>query len=867
MLAVFSVFAWLLSFGIADANGDSEWVRTRVGEIPFSWVADEQQAEVVLLDQNQSPARFLIDDREPFPVHRTLSDVRDDLHDITGYLFKTTHAVPKRSFDRYLIVVGTKGTSRALASLESRQKLDLSALADRPEAFLLKTIADPFPGCKGAMVIAGSDPRGTIYGLYSLVQSGLGVDPLRFWTEQPIEQRSTLLLGSMQHLEDTPRFRYRGWFINDEDLLMGWHPAGPTRVAPELIEVILETSLRLRQNMIIPMTLFNLEVPTDRVICDMIERFGMLLTTHHAMPLGVWGRDWDLYWQQKEGKVPSYSWMQHKDRFRQIWEYGAERYSPYMGIWQTGLRGKGDDPIWRYDRDFPEDPQERGRLIREAVEMQIDILERATGKDASEIPMTTTLWFEALDLYNAGHLRYPDPITLIVADWGRGNMDHLDDMGWDEPFPENRAGIYYHLAFQDGFDSHLVQTVHPHRIREAFDLVFKYNLTDYCLVNVANVREYVMGIQAMSDLLTTGEFEPDAFYHRWCTSQFGSGVAEELTRLYKRWFDIPFRHGDTEDEHWMVQGLVQYGLNLLDAARRGDVTPERYGVKARPDPEVRRRWPTYRHWVHLQNRRDFDQTISWLHEHIGEDTREWTDLYGELKALEDRVLPERRTFYQDNVLLQCFTAQQASRWMYDITRGVVAYQQGDMAEARTEIIHAREALQSILDRQDTAEHGKWKDYYRSHSTVPFAAALQSADEFLQALEHQLLHRSALARVNFRTPHDAEHLQGFRPGATWRSMPVDREGCASKWNRGELPGTPAVVVVELRTTPQAPVDVHFNGEKIGTIQSERQGIFTIDERQRNADTYEVALRYPAEARVTHIRGIALYGPLKSSDEGQ
>lgn len=836
LLVVLLLGTLLTSSGRAHAAGN----RTAIGSIEFPWVNSKDDAEVVLCEKGKSPAAFLIDVDEPYAIRRTLRDVRSDLYDITGLEFPVVNTVSVRSDDQYMIIAGVAGKSEPLCALESSGKIDLKALSGKKESFLIKTVADPFPGCKGALVIAGSDMRGTIYGLYSLTQDGLGVDPLRFWTEKPVTARKTLFLGHMNHLEGQPYFKYRGWFTNDEDLLQGWHGTKHW-IAPEIYDAIFATALRLRQNMVIPATNFNIANTNDRRMLKMMKDYGLILTTHHSQCLGVWGSDWDSYWRSK-GMDVEFSYVKNRDKFEQIWTDTANAYAPYMGLWQLGLRGKTDDAIWGFDKAFPKDPQQRADLIADAIRQQMGIARKASG--SNDIPMTTTLWNECLDLYLDGRLKLPEDVIVIISDYHQGNMDHLETMGL-KPFPDNSAGVYYHVAYHDDHDSHLVQTVHPQRIEKAMQLIKKYNLTTYFLLNVANIREFLMGIRGLADATWIGDYNAEQVYQSWCGGQFGEKAAPQIEKAYKEQFALPSRFDQREDYHLKVQGMIRYGVLILDAARRHDVANKKWaGV--------------YAYW---HGDRSLRETAEWLNGLASTDAPKWDRLYKEMESIEKLVPASRKQFYRDNVLLQCYTAWQATKWLRDSTRSAIQYLDGDIPQARKSLDTACASIEAITQLEKKSEHGKWAGYYSYQPLTGFSWALKASNAFSLAMDHSdIAARPLLGRVDAFRERDYSKLTGFgKPQLGYTLiLPVEPTGCSAEFDVKDPAQKPDLLVLDFSSAVSGPVEVTVNGRNVATIRSEQISYINLPHDLPTADGLTVSLNYNKDAQVRQIVDMSVYG---------
>jgi hypothetical protein len=74
------------------------------------------------------------------------------------------------------VIVGSLTRSSVVRTLVQEGKLDVSTIDGQWECYTTKIVADPIPGVKRALVIAGSDKRGTIYGVYTLSEQ-IGVSP------------------------------------------------------------------------------------------------------------------------------------------------------------------------------------------------------------------------------------------------------------------------------------------------------------------------------------------------------------------------------------------------------------------------------------------------------------------------------------------------------------------------------------------------------------------------------------------------------------------------------------------------------------------------------------------------------------------
>jgi hypothetical protein len=146
------------------------------------------------------------------------------------------------------IIVGTVGESDVLKGYAE----EVSKLDGRHEAFLLKVLED------GKLLIAGSDKRGTAYGVLELSRL-LGVSPWEWWADATPEEREVFHLPAGYTLMQEPTVPYRGIFLNDEDWgLLPWSNQtyephkDKNHIGPKTYRRIFELMLRLRANTLWP---------------------------------------------------------------------------------------------------------------------------------------------------------------------------------------------------------------------------------------------------------------------------------------------------------------------------------------------------------------------------------------------------------------------------------------------------------------------------------------------------------------------------------------------------------------------------------------------------------------------------------------
>lgn len=469
-------------------------------------------------------------------VSAALKDLRRDLEKVLGHRTRE----------------GSVGTLRLTLSRDEN-------LA--PETFVVEV------GTDEKIRIQGADELGMIYGIYEVSHSILGVDPFWFWKDvepAPLEGPD---LGPRRIECEPPAFRYRGWFINDEDLLGRWrepsgtrfrdwpgHPGGwtyqpgdpePTYeerlvdyygpvASSDTMEAVFEALLRNRGNLIIPASFIDVMEPCEADIIRAAVRRGLYVSQHHVEPLGVSHFAYESWWG-RQNQSPPFSYREDPDSMRACWEAYAKAWTELAGeklLWQVGLRGRGDRALWVHD---PEARSQAGELISQALADQMNLVRKLDPR--SRPPATLTLWLEGAELLEKGELQVPDDIILVFAD-----EYHTQELQADfEHLPRNadRArGLYYHIAVWN-LGPHLVQGPPPDKIARIVSRLVEKGDTELAILNLANVREHLMGAACWSEQLWCPHtVETPEFLRNWLPAEwvgFYKEFLELIPQLRPEW--------------------------------------------------------------------------------------------------------------------------------------------------------------------------------------------------------------------------------------------------------------------------------------------------------------------------------------------
>ncbi|HEX3730821.1 MAG TPA: glycosyl hydrolase 115 family protein, partial [Opitutaceae bacterium] len=479
----------------------------------FPWVSDGAAAAIVV-----APG-------ENAAVARAAVDLRRDVGTVTGV--ETEHP---QAEGRILILSADNDALDAALKTWSISRNEIPA---EPESFRIEVTP------RGIDVL-GADELGAIYGVYYLSQTYLGIDPLKLWGALPPKHRDRVSLPIESHLEAAPRFRWRGWFINDEDLLTGWHPQPAARplvhyyfshpIALDVYQRIFETALRLRCNFIIPGSYIDLTDDADRKIVSAAVARGLYVSQHHTQPLGVSAFAFRNYWNTRHGDV-AFSYAQNPEAFRTVWSHYAALWKACAGdhvIWQLGLRGTGDRSFWSDDPAAPKDNRGRGAMISQAVQTEWNII--AQGSSSPPI-CTTTLWAEGSDLNREGYIHLPSGVIMVFAN--NGATQEFQEDFFNTPREKGRLyGAYTHAAFW-GAGPHLIQSASLLRLAKNFRLMLANHTSAYSVQNVSNIREFLLTIEAAAHWTASSEpVDAEGFLRAWCTRIYGPAAADACAALY-----------------------------------------------------------------------------------------------------------------------------------------------------------------------------------------------------------------------------------------------------------------------------------------------------------------------------------------------
>ncbi len=482
--------------------------------------------------QDNAAATLYVDSDDHAGVIRAVNDLQADVARVTGLRPVVSHQ--ENGLGPNTIVAGTLGKSHLIDSMVRQHKIDVTAIAGKWESFLIQVVPEPMPGVSSALIIAGSDKRATIYGIYDLSEH-IGVSPWYWWADVPVAHKAALYVKAGAYAQGPPSVKYRGIFLNDEapDLTRWVAEKYGTVAVPGnqttanygrgFYTNLFQLILRLKGNYLWPAmwnNRFNEDDPENPRLAD---EYGIVMGTSHQEPMLRAQKEWD--WGTNYGMIYhnwNYSRPQQQPVLQQFWREGVRRNKNFESILTMGLRAENDvgTPIGK-------------DLTGEIVKVQREILAQEINPDVTKVSQLWCPYKEALDYYNAG-LRVPDDVTLLWTDDNYGNLRRLPTA--EERQRPGGAGIYYHFDYHGPPRSYQWINASPlAKIWDQMSLAKEYGADRIWIVNVGHFKgyefplEYFMSLAWNTDRWTNSNI--NQFTRLWAEREFGPDYAEDIADI------------------------------------------------------------------------------------------------------------------------------------------------------------------------------------------------------------------------------------------------------------------------------------------------------------------------------------------------
>ena len=602
-----------------------------------------------IVNNNEATAIYL-SDNDYEGVKKIAQKFQEDIERVTN--MKPSIISNEIPSNGTAIIVGTIGNSSLIDQLIEEKKLEVSLIKGKWETFLIQTIKNPFEGVEEALVIVGSDKRGTIYGMFD-VSYEIGVSPHHFWADVPSKKKENVFITRGSYTKGSPKVKYRGIFINDEaPALSGWAFEKFGGFNAEFYDHVFEYILRMKGNYLWPSMWGRMFYENDPQNPILANEYGIVMGTSHHEPLTRAHAEW-----QRFGKG-EWNYNTNPEGLRKFWTEGMERRGNTETIVTVGMRGDGDEAMSEGTAT---------ELLETIVKDQRKIIEDVTGKPAEETPQMWALYKEVQDYYDQG-MQVPDDVTLLLCDDNWGNIRKLPAL--DAKPRKGGYGIYYHYDYVGGPRNYKwINTTQIERVWEQMHLAYEHNADRVWIVNVGDIKPMEFPIEFFLDYAWDPEkWNADNlqdYYTEWAEKQFGSQFAEDIADMLRKYTKYNARRKPE------LLNIPVYNLTYFNEAEK---IVEDYNLLAKKAKDLKQKLP-----------RDYHDAFYQLVEHPIIASANLNELYlatekNKLYATQGKVIANtyakkvKELFVKDSLMTKYYHEELANgKWNHMMSQTHIGY--------------------------------------------------------------------------------------------------------------------------------------------------------------------------------------------------
>ena len=475
------------------------------------------QAESFCIAKEGKTSTIIVDVDDWKGVIRAARNLSDDVRKVTGVSSQVDLQSPnsagllphERKNLQGSIIAGTIGKSRIIDSLIKQKKIDVRKVRGQWESYLIDVV-------DGFLVIAGSDKRGTIYGIYDISER-IGVSPWYWMADAPVRHQEELYYDGGRFIQPSPKVKYRGIFINDEWPSFGtWCTNQFGGVNAKAYEHIFELLLRLKANYFWPAmwaTAFNEDDPESPRLAD---EMGIVMGTSHHEPMM---RSHQEYLHRKD-QVGPWDYASNPQRIDQFFREGMERNMAYENLVTIGMRGDGDVAMGTGN------DADNMKTLAKVIQGQRKIIKDIYGSEDA-VPQLWAIFTEV-----------PDDVTLLLCD---NNWGYIRRKGRDfERRRKGGLGLYYHIDMNGGpWNDRWVNTTTVPKLREQLHLAYASGIDRIWIINVGDLKpkempiDFIMRYAWNPDAIQPGDEQ--AWLEGFTRSIFGDEYARETADIIARY--------------------------------------------------------------------------------------------------------------------------------------------------------------------------------------------------------------------------------------------------------------------------------------------------------------------------------------------
>ena len=471
------------------------------------------------------------------------------------------------SGEDWTIIAATKGKSSFLKKLEEAGSAELKELEQKRECY-----AWIFPEIKNRtksnlLVIAGSDKRGTIYGLFHLSEM-LGVSPFVDWCGlMPPKQEKIELREDMACISKEPSVRYRGFFINDEWPAFGnWCNHNFGGFNAKAYDHVFELLLRLKGNYLWPAmwsARFADDGP-DLLNAELADEYGIIMGMSHHEPCLRQGEEYKYLRGKNSVYGDAWNFRTNREGITKFWEDGLKRSGKFENVITVGMRGEADTAIMGKNATLEDNIQ----LLRDVLKTQKKLIQERVNPDLTKVPRMIALYKEVEEFFYGNEktkglmgAEELEDVILMLCDDNYGNLRTL-------PTEEMRKhaggyGMYYHLDYHGWPVSYeWINSSYLPKIWEQMSMAYDFGVRELWMVNVGDIATQEFPLSFFLDMAYD--------FDRW-----GSRALNCTQEYTRKWVRQQFGSVEEETQDTIADILEQY-TKIIHRRRPEALNPETY---------------------------------------------------------------------------------------------------------------------------------------------------------------------------------------------------------------------------------------------------------------------------------------------------
>lgn len=469
-----------------------------------------------IISDNGKSAPIVVADNDWKGVRRAAGDLADDIRKVTGTPSKVYSEILQKKGS---IIAGTIGKSTLIDDLIAKGKLNVDSVKGQWESYVSEVI-------DGNLVIAGSDKRGTIYGIYD-ISNMIGVSPWYYWADVPVANKNRLEYSKGRYVQPSPKVKYRGIFINDEwPSFGGWCVNRHGGVNSKAYATMFELLLRLKANYLWSAmwdTAFNEDDPECPRLAD---EYGIVMGTSHHEPMMRAHKEYT----RRRDEIGPWDYASNPERIEKFFRDGMERNKNYDNIVTIGMRGDGDVAMGKGD------DSDNMNTLRNVINAQRGILEDIYGRPDS-VPQLWAIFTEVQRYYDAG-FNVPEDVTLLFCDNNWGYIRRIAPA--EERDRKGGFGMYYHIDMNGGpWNDRWINTSPIPKLREQLNLAYQSGIDRIWIINVGDLKpkevpiDFIMDYAWDPDKIKPGDEKK--WLVDWAAGTFGENLADDIADIIAKY--------------------------------------------------------------------------------------------------------------------------------------------------------------------------------------------------------------------------------------------------------------------------------------------------------------------------------------------